>query len=241
MSAGEIARLESHLRSPPSAATYSPGDGAIDPVAVSRALLEAARAHGAQVRTACAIAVRRDGRRVAGVETSTGFVPAGDVVLAAGVGVSALCAPLGVDLPIEPSPAVLVRCTAPRDLVRTLVATPEAEVRGTSDGGLVAAMAYDGQEGPEQIGRRLLAWLAATFRGADTVRVTGVEVGLRPMPADGIPIVGRLPGAPGVHVAVVHPGVQLAPVVGRLVAELIATGVDSAELRDWSPARFVPG
>jgi glycine/D-amino acid oxidase-like deaminating enzyme len=139
---------------------------------------------------------------------------------------------------------VLVRCTAPPDLVRTLVATPDAEVRGTAEGGLVAAMAYDGEECPEdleRIGRRLLAWLTATFAGAETVRVTGVEVGHRPMPADGIPIVGRLPGAQGVHVAVVHPGVQLAPVVGRLLAEQIATGVDVAELRDWSPARFVPG
>ena len=48
--ADEIARLEPNLRMPPPRAVYRPGDGAVDPVAVTEALVDAARRHGAQIR-----------------------------------------------------------------------------------------------------------------------------------------------------------------------------------------------
>ena len=48
--ADEIARLEPNLRMPPPRAVYRPGHGAVDPVAVTEALVDAARHHGAQIR-----------------------------------------------------------------------------------------------------------------------------------------------------------------------------------------------
>ena len=45
------------------------------------------------------------------------------------------------------------------------------------------------------------------------------------MPADGIPIVGFTPDVPGLYLAVMHAGVVMAPVVGRLATGEIVAGV----------------
>ena len=122
MEADEIARLEPHLRASPQRAVFRPADGAIDAVAVTEALVAAARRHGAQARLTEEVRrLRVQHDTVVGVETSTGSIAASAVVLAAGVDVATLCAPLSVDLPVDASPAVLMRFDAPRDLVRTLV------------------------------------------------------------------------------------------------------------------------
>jgi glycine/D-amino acid oxidase-like deaminating enzyme len=63
------------------------------------------------------------------------------------------------------------------------------------------------------------------FRGAQDLRLTGAAVGRRPVPADGEPVVGPVPGVPGLHLAVLHSGVSLAAAVGRLAALQVVDGV----------------
>ena len=60
------------------------------------------------------------------------------------------------------------------------------------------------------------------------------------MPADGQSIVGRLPGAPGLYVAVTHSGVTLAAHLSRLIAAELTTGTPPADLAPYRPARFLP-
>ncbi|MBS7676290.1 FAD-binding oxidoreductase, partial [Vibrio cholerae] len=75
--------------------------------------------------------------------------------------------------------------------------------------------------------------------------VTSIEpqlacVGLRPMPADGIPIIGELPGLSGVYVCAMHPGVTLAAIVGRLASEEIMDDRPCPALAACRPQRFFP-
>ncbi|MFC4019286.1 NAD(P)/FAD-dependent oxidoreductase [Micromonospora sp. GCM10011542] len=240
--AAHVRRLEPNLLVPPVRALYKESDGAVDPVAVTEALVRAARAHGAQLAVGTAVtALRvRDGR-VVGVETSSGFITARTVVVAAGVDTPMLCGPLGFDLPVAASPALLLRFTAAPGLVRTLVASPQIEVRETTPGHLLAAVGYTGEIGQEDLtgtGRETLRRLAATFAGAEDARLLDVRLGVRPMPADGLPIIGPLPGVDGAYVAVTHSGVTLAPTVGRCVAAEVVDGVEVAQLRGVRPARF---
>ncbi len=58
------------------------------------------------------------------------------------------------------------------------------------------------------------------------------------VPADGLPVVGPVPSVGGVYVAVMHSGVTLAPVVGRLVAGEVVDGVEAEELDGVRPHRF---
>ncbi|SNS02344.1 hypothetical protein SAMN04488107_0898 [Geodermatophilus saharensis] len=54
-------------------------------------------------------------------------------------------------------------------------------------------------------------------------------MGTRPVPADGSPVVGPVPGVAVVHLAVVHSALTLAPVVGRLVAaEVVCASTPSS-------------
>ena len=64
------------------------------------------------------------------------------------------------------------------------------------------------------------------------------QVCVRPLPSDGQSIVGRLPGAPGIYVAVTHSGVTLAAHLSRLIAEDLTTDTPPACLAPYTPARF---
>jgi glycine/D-amino acid oxidase-like deaminating enzyme len=83
----------------------------------------------------------------------------------------------------------------------------------------------------------MLDRLRTTF-DVDDLHLVDVRLGSRPMPADGLPVIGPVPGVDGVYVAVMHAGVTLAPVVGRLVAAEIVDGLESEELAGVRPGRF---
>jgi glycine/D-amino acid oxidase-like deaminating enzyme len=241
LDATQVRQVEPHLRVPPPRALHLRAHGAVDPVAVTQALVRAAQDHGAQLIANSAVTALtvRDGR-VVGVRASTGSLPADTVVVAAGVDAPMLCGPLGFDLPVAPSPALLMRFTGPPGLVRTLIATPQLEVREAADGHLLAAVRYNGETSHEDLqraGERMLHRLVATF-DADDVNLVSVRLGTRPMPADELPIVGPIPGVAGAYVAVMHSGITLAPTVGRLVASEIMDGAETEQLAGLRPTRF---
>jgi glycine/D-amino acid oxidase-like deaminating enzyme len=84
----------------------------------------------------------------------------------------------------------------------------------------------------------LLRRARRTARGLDDASVVAYQVCVRPMPADGQSIVGRLPGAEWLYVAVTHSGVTLAAHLSRLIAAELTTGTPAAELAPYRPGRF---
>ena len=232
----EIALLEPHLLNPPAQAVHTPTDGGVDPAAMADALIRGACAHGAKVvYGASVISVNPPEGR--GVSTSAGFHPAAIVVLAAGASTVALCRQLHVELPIEASPACLLRVAAPPGLIKTIVAGPHFEVREVRDGELLLTMPYlDG--GPEpsvaQDARRTLRRLASSLDDGAACRLLSHHVSGRPMPADG-PIVGYVTPDQSVYVAVTHSAITLAPTLGRLIAEELTTGRPVEELCHCRP------
>ncbi|MFI8073998.1 NAD(P)/FAD-dependent oxidoreductase [Streptomyces sp. NPDC086033] len=229
--AATVATLEPNLRRPPEWAVWAPGDGAVDSVGVTERLVAAARTHGARVHLDTPVtAVRRDtAGRVAGVETTAGPLSGATVVLAAGVATAALGAPLGVHVPVEPSPCPLFRLSAPAGLVRTVVNNEDFDLRQVAADQLVAAA-----DSPE----RTLAAIRPTFHGAGSVELISTRLGVRPMPTDGEPIVGPVAEVPGLYVAVMHSAVTLAAAVGRLVARELVDGTVESVLSGCRPDRF---
>ncbi|MFB6393745.1 NAD(P)/FAD-dependent oxidoreductase [Polymorphospora lycopeni] len=229
--AATVMTLEPNLRQPPEWAVWAPDDGAVDPVGVTERLVAGARAHGARVHLDTAVtAVRRDAAgQVAGVETAVGPLSGTTVVLAAGVATAALGASLGVRVPVEPSPCPLFRLRAPAGLVRTVVNTEDFDLRPVAADRLIAAA-----DSPA----RTLAAVRSTFRGAGSVELLGTRLGVRPMPADGEPIVGPVADVPGLYLAVMHSAVTLAPAMGRLIARELVDGIDEPTLSGCRPDRF---
>lgn len=196
VSASEIAVLEPLLLAVPDFAVFSPGDFAVDPVLLTALLVEGAVAFGAEVSYDTPV-------------TSLDF-GASTVVLAAGTGVAGLS-----PVRVSEAPALLLRASAPAGLVRTIIATPEFEVRELRPGSLLLTAPLSVEV------EQTFAAFQASFAGGESARLLGHAVGLRPMPPAG-PVIGYV--SPSMYVAVLHSALTLGPTVGRLVAEELATG-----------------
>ena len=85
---------------------------------------------------------------------------------------------------------------------------------------------------------RLLDRAREVVPALSAVRRAHVRIGWRPMPADGLPIIGHGSKAPNVYFATMHSGVSLAPIVGRLAAEEILDGARFEILEKFRPQRF---
>jgi glycine/D-amino acid oxidase-like deaminating enzyme len=126
-------------------------------------------------------------------------------------------------------------------LVRTIVVTPSLEVRQLNDGTILAPTAYSGETNQAALlgtARRVRDRFAASFAGASGTKVVSVEIGWRPMPTDGEPVIGRPAGTRGLYVAVMHSAITLAAATGRLAATEILTGLPAPELVGCRPDRF---
>ncbi|CAK9888800.1 MULTISPECIES: NAD(P)/FAD-dependent oxidoreductase [Pseudomonas] len=237
-----VQQLEPHFKAPLQQALFAAQEGSIDPVAMTRLLLERAQANGANLLTDTQVqAIEcRDGA-VEALVTASGRITCQRLVVAAGTECKALLQPLGVSLPLHPSPSILIRLRAQERLVNTLIASGELEIRQPTPELILAAEDYldaDGEDGPEAIALRALNTIRNSLHGGQGLELISTEVGLRPMPEDRIPIIGTLPSVSGLYLAVMHSGVTLAAVVGRLVTQELIDGQLAPELEGCRPSRF---
>ena len=72
------------------------------------------------------------------------------------------------------------------------------------------------------------------------INVIRVMSGLRPYTTDGLPLVGEVQGLNGFFMAAGHEGdgIALAPVTGKIVADMITTGKTFIDVTPISPNRF---
>ena len=136
----------------------------------------------------------------------------------------------------------MVRLRTQPGLVRHIVANDSIEVRQLPDGTLLMPLDYCGQttQGDlDDTAEEARTELLRTFDAPASVHVVSATIGWRPMSDDGEPIIGPMPGKPGLYVAVVHPGITLAATVGRLVAqELADSASDVRQLARCRITRF---
>ena len=238
----DIRAMEPRLIAPPERAAYAAGEGSIEPVAATTALLEAAESWGAEVRAGIGVReIAVKDRRASGITTASEVMSADRVVLAAGVDTTALSARLGVRLPMRSSPGLLVFSKPAPPLLNRVVEGPGLHMKQDPDGRIVAGEDFGGgpaPNDPEAEGARLLERIKTHLRDAGGLELERVSVGLRPIPEDRLPAVGAARGVEGLYVAVMHSGVTLAPIIGRLAAAEILDGVRVELLDPFRPERF---
>ena len=91
---------------------------------------------------------------------------------------------------------------------------------------------------PATMALRTASAIREELAGAEAIAPAFACIGLRPMPADGVPVIGYLPQVGGVYVCAMHPGVVLAAIVGQLASGEIVTGAPASALAACRPARF---
>jgi glycine/D-amino acid oxidase-like deaminating enzyme len=246
----EAAGLEPALRHPVPGAWF-PGEGYLLTEPLIARLVAHAHSHGAQLRIGepgRVSALDTKPRGTTRVRTVAGpIIDADEVVCCAGRWTPELAAvPLiPWDTPGSVAPALVVRVgpVTPPGPVR-LLHTPEIALR-PHPGGLLHLEAPDAAvdlHTPEHERNRwaeeLLSRARRAVRGLDEARVVEAKVCVRPLPADGHPIVGRLPGTNDRYVAVTHSGVTLAAHLARLITEDLTADSPPPELTPYRPARF---
>ena len=240
------------------AAIYSAIDGHIDPVHATQGFLDGARRQGAQLRYPCEIqAIDFSHGRLRGVRTSQGPVALDRLVVAAGVDTPRLLAPCGYTLRLRHAPGILAHSKPLPPLTRIIHDGPgELSFKQMADGRLVgtdspeppdlpvhAAIRAQAVDFPDEAirelhGNRILGKIKAVLPDARSAGLEWLSLGFRPMPLDELPIVGEVPGAPGVYMAVTHSGVTLAPILGRYATAELLDGISVGTLAPYRPGRF---
>ncbi|MCP1415483.1 FAD-binding oxidoreductase [Paenarthrobacter sp. A20] len=217
--------IEPNLVMPPNRSEQRADDGWLDPVRATESLVRAAQRYGASTRFGSPVSrlARSEEGTVIGVELGTEVLPASTVVVAAGTGSTALCATANVDLPMVSSPSVMVQLHAPPGIVQGIIANDHFEARQSTDGTTLMPVEYNGETSTEDLGHtgeEALRVFQKSFRGSSEASLKSVEIGWRPMPANGESTVGYS-SVPGLYIAVAHPGIMLGSVIGHTAAEEI--------------------
>jgi glycine/D-amino acid oxidase-like deaminating enzyme len=243
----EFAELEPNVRpdGPVLAAAYSREEGSIDPSAVTMGLVEAGRREGVRYEYPCEVTgLGLRWGRLERVETTTGAIEADAIVIAAGVDTPTLAAMAGLQVPLRESPGLLAHSAPGPELLGRVVLAPSGALKQKLDGGLVLSGGFSGvavPDDPEAIAQEVLAQAQRLIPDAAGVEFDGYTIGFRPLPADGHPVIGFAEGAPDVYLAVMHSGVTLSPLVGRLAASEILDGVRVEMLEPYRVERFEGG
>jgi glycine/D-amino acid oxidase-like deaminating enzyme len=257
ISIAEARELEPSLRNPEpgTTAAWFPGEGYVLTEPLIARLVAHATSRGAVLLTGEQGRVVGFHKNPARVHTASGdALEADEVVCCAGRWVPELAALAGAAAPVPLIGWAEPGATAPGLVVRVgpvtgpgpqrLVHTPDICLRPHSSG-LVHLEAPDAAvdlHTPDSELRRwageLLTRARRTVRGLDHAEVAEYQVCVRPMPADGQSVVGRLSGAEHLYVAVTHSGVTLAAHLSRLIAAELTTGEPRAELAPYRPGRF---
>jgi sarcosine oxidase, subunit beta len=232
---------------------WEPTSGWADAVATTRALAEAARRHGADIREHVTVtAITQASGRITGVETTAGAIACGTVILAAGPHTLRLHAEPSIALPIQIERGQIGYLSRPKGLpereigfydeVTGLYTHPAGEHNLVGcDRGLVFEPVPDPENYRREIDGKWLAraGLALGYRLPalrESLLRRGV-VGLYDFTPDGQPIVDGPIGPAGYYVAAGFSGVgfKSALATGLGMAELVlagkATSVDIDHLR----------
>ena len=252
----ELRALEPYIDFPDGSVGFlAPLDRWLDAPRFTRRLADEARALGADIREGAAVTgFVFDRDRLIGAEASPHRIVADTVVLAAGTALPTLIAmarrSLDRVVPVLPVPGLLVDTPAlERTWLRHVVYFPDGHgfhMRPTFAGGVslgaddidaAHARAADLTTGATALLHRASSYLPG-FPTLEIVSSADVRIGVRPMPEDGLPVVGPLRDVANVYVVATHSGITLAPHLGALVACEIVAGEPQHELAPYRPARF---
>lgn len=230
---------------PVAAACHAPQDGQVEPDLVVAACRAATEAAGGRLLLGEPARIRLDDDGIR-VEVGDLVLRPATAVLAAGAESVAVARAVGLDLPTLASPGLLVQ-TEPLPAFTDKVVYlpggpgPPVHLRQRPDGSVLLgersqeAVAHDPTQ---RRGRALLTQAARFLPVLHGARIAHTLLAWRSMPADRLPIIGPVRGLDSLYLAVTHKGVTLAPVLGRLVADEIATGEQQWLLGQFRPGRF---
>lgn len=206
--------------------------------------------------------------RVVGVETNKGTILAETVINAAGAWAPIIGEMAGLTIPIKPRRGqIMVTEPVPEFVKKVMLSAQyivakynpdlikDAEDAGTRLGvGLALTQSekgniligatrefvgYDTRNTREGV-KEVLKNAARLVPGLKDINIIRIMGGLRPYTPDGLPLIGYVEGLEGFFMAAGHEGdgIALAPITGRMVADLLLEGKTFMDIEALNPNRF---
>lgn len=233
---------------------YSPLECHLRPPLLAQGLAASARRQAVEVETGVRVgALRRDGGRVVGVESSAGRRAAGAVVVAAGPWAPELLEASGVvpqaaaRICVEPVRGQILSLEPPLPAMRPILWSQGAYFVPKRDGSWIVGATEERVGFDRRVTVSGVAWLLAraqaVFPGLAQARFGRVWAGLRPVSGDALPLLGGIPGCEGLLLAVGHGrnGVLLSPITAGLIRDALLGGSDARIPPSCRAARVFEG
>ncbi len=185
----------------------------------------------------------RHGEKIVAVETSAGRHAGGKFVVATGAWSGRLLDEAGCSAAVRPVRGQIVLLTAQPSLIRHVINVGPRYLVPRGDGRVLVgateeAVGFDKQTTAEGAGGliRFALELVPALARAGFERAWA---GLRPQSADGLPYLGCCPQAENLFIATGHfrSGLQLSPITGRLMTQLLLGRPTTIPLAPYAPDR----
>ncbi len=247
LSPKQAAELEPNLRLTIAGAAYFPQDCHLSPEKFFGAIGRQLREMNVDVRfNTEVIGWRLNDGRIRAVETTQGEFSADEYVLAGGSWSPGMMRDLRISLPVQAGKGYSVTLPSPPKLPGLCAILTEARVAVTPMGDslrFAGTMEIAGMDQSIDVHRvrgitQSIPRYYPDFKPED-FRDLPVWVGLRPCSPDGLPYVGRFGRHANLSVATGHAmmGLSLAPITGKLMAEVLSDEKPSMELGLLNPDR----
>lgn len=228
-------------------AAFCPQEGKINPLVATQAVLDAALKLGVRIYSNAAVtAIEQLGSGFA-VRTVRGAIKAGKVVNAAGAFAGEIGRMAGVNVPVFGAPLQMCVTEPVKPMISRLVAHADRHLtlKQTRNGSFLIGGGWtagldtihnhprptrESIEGNLWVAQRVVPALRK-LHVIRTWAAMNIDI-------DGAPILGEHPQLPGFFNAVTSNGYTLAPLVGRITADLVIAGTTDRDVSPFSISRF---
>src|SRR6267378_5083139 len=227
-------------------ALFAPEDGAVDPPALTAALLADARRLGVTVLRERVVRIETGpGKgRTTGIASATGTIGAEHVVIAAGAW-SPRIGGLPRPLPVEPVRGQMAAAPWPAGTPPAILYCDHGYVLARGGEALMGStmehVGFDGRVTEAGIAQ-IVSGAARLLPALGAAAPTRTWAGLRPVTPDGRPIVGADPEVSGLWYATGHGrnGILLAALTGEIIGDLLTKGETDVDIGTLRPSRAAP-
>ena len=227
---------------------YCATDGSANPLLVTRAIARAAERLGAEFHEHQPLeGFSIKNRKVVAAKTSRSEYRAPVFVLAAGAHSRSICQRIGLDFPVDIKRSQILVTEPLPPLIGPFISADVGYMRQALSGGIHFGVRSTPVENFDK-STSLLAFQEVgsgylnLFPVLEEVHIIRSWAGLTDWTPDAVPIIDQAPGLDGLYMASGFSGhgFCLGPMVGRLLAEWIADGTPSLDLKAFRWSRFQP-
>ena len=227
----QISEILPELNELPIIAGFGENDLALEGSKITSKLIENSGCEIKKIKVS-GLTCKKD--HVMGVKTEKGILNADEIIIAAGLGVTDLLSSININFEMKSSLGLLAYTKPLPLLLRHPMTGKDFHVRQDDQGRLVIGGKFDEDFSKERnikkAAENLVQEVSAKLSYNDNITLDYFTLGIRPLPIDGRPKIGRLMNnsgkeIKGVYLAVMHSGVTNAPLAGKLGMQEIISGV----------------